>query len=368
MTSPPISDKILSYRNRRKIIKTTSREQRFQTICLFILSSIAIAFALYWLRPVMIPFILAVFLTFVLSPIIDFQMKYLQFPRLVAFLITLIFGFFLLSIFWLLLSASITQIAANLDSYQEQINQLLLKGANALHLEERGFDTNKLVNPISKYINRDLGGLFLGSINRVVDVVSQGILVFIFVLFLLLGKTKRTKPVGKTWKEGEKQIKSYIITKVFISGATGVLVGGFLMLIGIDLALVFGLLVFLLNFIPSIGSIVATLLPLPVVLVSPNISPATAAMAIIIPGTIQFIIGNVLEPKIMGESLDLHPVVILMALIFWGMLWGVAGMLLAVPLTCVMKIILRNIEFTEPIADLLAGRLDSIQSEQNQGK
>ena len=91
-------------------------------------------------------------------------------------------------------------------------------------------------------------------------------------------------------------------------------------------------------------------------MISPEISTSTAVLAISIPGIIQFAIGNVLEPKIMGDSLDLHPVVILMALIFWGMLCGIVGMLLAVPLTAIMKIILEKIEITQPIANIFAGR------------
>ena len=138
------------------------------------------------------------------------------------------------------------------------------------------------------------------------------------------------------------------------------LVGTVLAILGIDLALVFGLLAFLLNFIPSVGSLIATLLPLPVVVVSPDISATTAVLAIAVPGTIQFAIGNVIEPKVMGDALDLHPVVILLALIFWGVLWGIVGMLLATPMTAVMKILFEKIELTAPIADLLAGRLDAL--------
>ena len=100
------------------------------------------------------------------------------------------------------------------------------------------------------------------------------------------------------------------------------LVGTVLAVLGIDLALVFGLFAFLLNFIPSVGSLIATLLPLPIVLMSPDVSVLVAVLAIGVPGGIQFTIGNVLEPKIMGDALDLHPVAILMALILWGMLWA----------------------------------------------
>ena len=85
----------------------------------------------------------------------------------------------------------------------------------------------------------------------------------------------------------------------------------------------------------------------------------TAVLAIVLPGTIQIVIGNMLEPKILGESLDLHPATVLMSLIFWGMLWGIVGALLAVPMTAVLKILLERLEPARPFAEIMAGRLPS---------
>ena len=127
------------------------------------------------------------------------------------------------------------------------------------------------------------------------------------------------------------------------------------MTLGIDLALVFGLFAFLLNFIPSIGSIIATLLPLPVVIVSPDVSTTVAVLAIAIPGTIQFTIGNLIAPRVLGSSLSLHPVTILLALMFWGSLWGVVGMLLATPMTAVLKMLADRFERTQAIARIMSG-------------
>ena len=126
--------------------------------------------------------------------------------------------------------------------------------------------------------------------------------------------------------------------------------------IGLEPALVFGVLAFLLNFIPSVGSIVATLLPLPLALLQFESSLAITA-CVVLPGIVQFSIGNVVEPRVMGEGLDLHPVTVLLALIFWGLVWGMTGMLLATPITAVLRIILDRISATRPVAELLAGRL-----------
>jgi AI-2 transport protein TqsA len=188
-------------------------------------------------------------------------------------------------------------------------------------------------------------------------------LVIVFLIFLLVGGTARAQPSGGVLGQVEVRIKRYIVAKATVSAATGGLVGFVLAMLGVDLALVFGLFAFLLNFIPNIGSLVATLLPLPVVLLSPQSSLTTIILAIALPGVIQVIMGNFIEPKIMGGSLDLHPVTILLALIVWGMLWGIMGMLLATPLTAVMKMLFERMEHTAPLAELLAGRLDRLQSD-----
>jgi AI-2 transport protein TqsA len=183
----------------------------------------------------------------------------------------------------------------------------------------------------------------------------------LFALFILLGNKDTGKKKTGTLAEIEKRIKRYITTKVVLSAVTGALVYATLEIMGVQYAITFGAFAFLLNFIPNIGSIVATLLPLPIILLSPEISQTGKILAFAIPGVIQFGIGSILEPKIMGISLDLHPAVVLLSLIFWGVLWGFEGMVLAVPITAVLRMSLERIESTAPIAALLAGRLDGFR-------
>ncbi len=125
----------------------------------------------------------------------------------------------------------------------------------------------------------------------------------------------------------------------------------------------FGLLTFLLNFIPNVGSFISILLPVPIVFLSPNFTTLQATSAICIPAIIQFAIGNFIQPKLMGNHMKLHPVVILMALIFWGTLWGVVGAFLAVPITSIIRIACDRHPFTKPIADLMAGHLNALRNE-----
>lgn len=337
------------------------RERRIQTVCLLILSAAVIAHALWLLRSVMIPFVVATFCAFGLSPLITFQRRYLRVPYPLAVLATLILGCVGLVLLGGVISTSVRQLAANTDFYQKQINQLLDNTMSVL--EDYGFDPVKTLDSLSALPIEKVSGLLTGTTKAIVDLLSKGSLVLVFLVFLLIGGTTRTQPSGGVLGEVESRIKRFIMTKAIVSAATGGLVGSVLAVLDVDLALVFGLFAFLLNFIPSIGPLIATLLPLPVVLVSPESSLTTIILAIALPGAIQMGIGSFVEPKILGESLDLHPVTILLALIVWGMLWGIVGMLLATPLTAVMKIFFERIEHTEPIADLLAGRLDRLQSD-----
>ncbi len=337
------------------------RDRRIQTICLLILSAVALGGALYWLRPVMIPFVLAIFFALALSPLVDAQMRWLRLPRPLAVLGTLVLGLLLFSLLAVLVSASVRQLAANAAGYQAKVTQLLIALTELFPLERFGMRPEAVLAPLSEIPVGAVGGLLRGTTNAILDTLSQSLLVLIFVIYLLVGGAGGS-PASRTWREIENRIQRFLVTKAVVSAATGFLVGVVLSMLGIDLALVFGLFAFLLNFIPSLGSVIATLLPLPVVIASPDVSVTVAVLAITIPGAIQLTIGNLIEPRVMGESLDLHPIVILMALIFWGMLWGIVGMLLATPITAVLKILFEKLDYTRPLATLLAGRLDGIRS------
>jgi AI-2 transport protein TqsA len=136
------------------------------------------------------------------------------------------------------------------------------------------------------------------------------------------------------------------------------MVAGVLALCGVQFAGLFGFLAFFLNFIPNVGGIIATLLPLPIILLSPDMSYVAKVTALAGPGIIQFVTGNIIQPRVQGSALDLHPVIVLMALIFFGMIWGIVGAFLAVPITATIRIVLEKIPDTRPVAELLAGRLD----------
>ncbi len=333
-------------------------DRRIQTVCLLLLSAVAAGSALYWLRPVMVPFVLALFIALGISPLVDLQARRLRLPRPVAVGTTLLLVVVMAMGVLTVVSGAVSQLASNASTYQRQIEQLIGEVAGALPLETFDITREELLARLGSIPVGAIGSVLLSTTNALLDLLSKSLLVGIFVIFLLIGSSGSTRLSG-VWAEIAGRIERYLAAKAALSATTGVLVGGTLGLLGIDLAMAFGLFAFLLNFIPSIGSLIATLLPLPVLIASPNVSFGVAVAAIAVPGVIQFTIGNLIEPKVMGDSLDLHPVVILVALIIWGMLWGIVGMLLATPMTAIMKILFERLELTRPLAELMAGRLQS---------
>lgn len=334
----------------------TDTQRSIQNACLMILAAVAVGFVLFWFRSVLIPFVLALFFAYGLGPVIEIQTQRLRVPRPLAVLMTLLLGVFLLSLVGALISTSVTQLSANADVYQKQIELTVEKLATSPLVAELAPDFAGELDFRKLIPTEQLAAALVGTTNAIVDLLSKGLIVLIFLFFLLSGESAvRSRGVRL---DVETQIRRYLLVQGALSAGTGILVGGILTVLGVPLAMVFGLFAFLLNFIPSIGSIIATLLPLPVVLMNPEISPTVAILAIGLPGLVQFGVGNVLSPKVLGDSLELHPVTILLALMIWGALWGIVGMLLATPITAVLRMLLDRMELTRPVASLMAGRIE----------
>lgn len=320
--------------------------------CLVILAALALGITLLWMRPVLVPLVLAVLVSYLVAPVVDIVQLRLKVPRAIAITAALLLAVAGMALVVMLISSSASSLAARSDLYQEKLVQW---GDQALGLAERiGLPVE--MDTVKRQMAELPVGQFLGSVlNRVVDMSSMFLLVLIFVIYLVAGRQPRQEHEG-VYHEIDLKVRRYLQVKVMLSAVSGLLVGVILWIMGLELAPVFGVLAFLLNFIPSIGSIIATLLPLPLALVQFD-SNVLILLVVLIPGAIQLTLGNVVEPKFLGTSLNLHPITILLSLIFWGMLWGIPGMVLAAPITAVVKIILDRIETTRPIGQLLGGKL-----------
>ncbi len=196
--------------------------------------------------------------------------------------------------------------------------------------------------------------------------LGQAFVVLIYLIFLLAERGGLARRVVEGYGAGAPRImaiierinasiEQYIAVKAWMSILAGLLTTGVLLLFKIPYAPFWGVLTFALNFIPYLGSQIAVLLPVALCLVHyESLWWALALLAVLL--VIQNGIGYYIEPRIAGARLDLSPLVIILSLAFWGSLWGIVGMILAVPLVVVVKTILENIPQTRPIAMLLSNR------------
>lgn len=235
-----------------------------------------------------------------------------------------------------------------LSLYWENVNRWLV---------QKGWAGNdsilfQSINP--KSIMTLAGKLFSG----IGDLMSNLVMVLLIVLFLLLEMSLLNKKI-KVIKPGSvasintiiRNIRKYFGTKTITSLVTGILITIGLAIIGVDFPLLWGFLAFVLNYIPNIGSIIAAIPAVLLALV--QIGPGSAFATIFIYILVNGIIGNVVEPKMMGKNLGISTLVIFISLIFWGWLLGTVGMLLAVPLTITVKLILDEIDETKWLGILL---------------
>ena len=202
-------------------------------------------------------------------------------------------------------------------------------------------------------------------------IVASGGLILLYLGFLFLEQGQFSNKISALVADRRKEedahkiidrirddIQKYIGIKVFTSSLTGAISYGFLLAVGVDFAAVWGLLIFLLNFIPTVGSIIATTFPAMLALAQSE-GYTMFLLVLLGIGAVQICIGNIIEPRLMGSSFNLSPIVILLNLALWGYIWAIPGMFLCVPFLIIVTIILSHFPQTRPIAIMLSadGRL-----------
>ncbi|WP_235034216.1 AI-2E family transporter [Roseiconus lacunae] len=350
--------------------------QRIST-CLMIIAGILLMYALYWLRPVLVPFVVSLFVVSGIAPLMRLLEKRLGLKRFAAIGITFLFGLVLITGLMCCLWLSIQQISTQGKAYANRVEQMFgdmqqwmqehaipkLSLSSFRNSEESEAELaaqvseNAAVNArhadLLDMVDQWVSGSLATLSAELLTMVSSFAVVSIFVFFLLLGELNSSSEslVGKI----DYQMRSYMLVKTAISAVTGFIFGLTLWLFGVPMALTFGLLAFLLNYIPNFGPLVATALPVPFIVLLPEASIGWMVAAIAASGGVQLISGNLVEPKLMGDSAGLHPITIMLGLMFWGMLWGIIGMFLATPIMAAMRIIFQRSASTRPLADLMSG-------------
>ena len=314
------------------------------------------------LSPVLVPFLQAAFVAIIAARPVSYLHRH-RVPLLAAVGIVflgLVVTFWLLGIF---LSASVREIGRELPAYEDRIRagmsavvaELTRLGVN---LPERDIEETFDPGAVLRFFARSLQQLGGG--------IVKTIFVSIIVLFALLEGPKLSERLKASRMGGENHMEGfarfagvlnrYLLIKTWLSLGTGIAMWLVLWLIGVDFPALWGLLAFLLNYIPNLGSLVAAI---PAVLIAfLKLGVASGLVAVIAYLAVNIFFSNILEPRLMGISLGLSPVLILFSIVLWGWTFGLTGVFLAVPLTMTVKLILESREDTRHVAALLGSHVE----------
>jgi AI-2 transport protein TqsA len=345
------------------IIPMTSEDQwqRIVKLTTLVILVIAIVFVLKTLRSVFVPLVFAAFLAYLFSPLVELLSR-IRVPRLLSFfLILIIVGL----LGWFLVQAIVGNIKEFIELYPTIESKLLTK--TAVFLKQRfQLEPNSIPNLLrSQRVQQALTSL----LNYSFSFFGKFVLIVMILVFYYLSFTHYPKIIRKAFPraQGEgifgilrninKQIITYLEVKTLTSAGTGLFSGLACWAFGVKFGVLWGFLAFMLNYIPYIGSWAAVLMPsLFSLFLFPNSFIPLYFFAVLV-GT-QGVWGNLLEWEILGSQFNLSPIVIILSLVFWGYVWGVAGAFLAVPLTAIIRIIVLNIGPVKFVGILMSKKAD----------
>jgi predicted PurR-regulated permease PerM len=259
-----------------------------------------------------------------------------------------------------LISDNLGDVAAAAPAYQANFEHLVAQASRLAGFEQPP-DIAHVIDEI------DIKTLITSFASTAAGIAGSFGIVMVYVVFLLIEQgcfeskfsalfpdSERRQEVRDLLHRMQVQIQTYVAIKTLMSVLTGGISYAILLFVGVDFAGFWGFIIFLLNYIPTIGSLLGILLPTLLAVVQfATIGPVLTVL--IAGGATQFVIGNLVEPRLMGTSLNISPLVVLISLAAWGSIWGLAGMFLSVPLTMIVLIVCSYFKPTRPIAIMLSG-------------
>ena len=318
---------------------------------------IIIIAGLIYAKTIITPFLLALFISIVCEQPITWLEKR-RLPRWLALIIVLFGMIFLFSGFTFLIGETVSSFSGNLSKYESTLTDL--SNSFIQFLNEKGYKIHQdqifnLVQP-AKILE-----FTAGALNKLISMMGNTFLIFLIVLFtltefssfaikakaILLGSDKSVSYFSTILQN----IRHYLGIKTLICLLTGILVYLALLIIGVDYPLLWALIAALMNYIPNIGSIIAAVPAVLFALIQLGLGGAIWTLASFM--VVNNVLGNFIEPRIMGKGLGLSTLVVFLSLLFWGFIFGTVGMFLSVPFTMTIKIILEQNEKTKWIALLL---------------
>lgn len=310
-----------------------------------------------YVKSIITPLLLALFISIICAqPIAWLENR--KIPRLAAFLIVMAGLILIFTGFVFLIGGTLSSFSSNVGEYETTLTAM---GNSVVQfLNDQGLKIPE--DLLSSIIQRaKILSITAGAVNGVLNVMGKTFLVFLIVLFILMEfgsfMVKARAMVSGTGKSIDyfytiaKNIRQYLWIKNLVAISVGILIYIALLIIGLDYPLLWALIAALMNYIPNIGSIIASIPAVVFALVQLGIGGAVWTLAAFM--VIYNVVGNFIEPRIMGKGLGLSTLVVFLSLLFWGLIFGTVGMILSVPITMAIKIILEQNEKTRWLSILL---------------
>ncbi|MCB9198075.1 MAG: AI-2E family transporter [Flavobacteriales bacterium] len=333
---------------------------------------IAIVVILSFGQSLIIPFVFALLLWFIVRMIrklfdkIPFVKK--RFPSWLKNLIPAILLIVVLGFASKVISTNINSLAQSYEKYEANVDSLIERAGEALGIDILGMIKGQTGD-------LDFGTMLSSIFDSLTEILGSTFMILLYGLFIFLeeayftiklqgafSKNNQFEKVSYIFRNIEKSVTKYLGMKTLISLSAGTASYIALAIVGIDSPVFWAFLISLMNFIPTIGALIGTLFPAIFCLLQfGEFGPGLMVLASV--GTIQLLVGNILEPRLMGNSMNISALVTIFALAFWGAIWGVTGMILSVPITVITIIIFSEFPPTRPIAILLSekGKIKDIQ-------
>ena len=338
---------------------------RLLIVTLSVLLVVLLLHLLRELRTILQPLFIAFFLGYLILPAHAWLVKQ-GISRKLAYVVFLLLVLALLFILGAFVHRNFEEAIIRLPYYEQRLQILLERGIRFLPLERTEVEEYLRGLPMFQPQSAErLAQALRATIVPFLDVLTWMFIVFIYLVFLIAEKV--TFPDRLRLAFGDEQggriiaivnsinqaIAEYIAVKTFVSVVAGLASYLVLAVFGVDFAILWGILIFLFNYIPYLGSLLAVTLPIMLSFVQLEELWKGVVIAVLLVA-IQQGIGMFIEPRMAGHRLGLSPLLILLSLAFWGLVWGIVGMILAVPLLVTLKIILENIHETRPLATLIS--------------
>jgi predicted PurR-regulated permease PerM len=324
---------------------------------LYIIAALTIVIAgMRYATNIIVPMLLAIFISIICSYPLN-KMRLRGISKNLSIMIVVVCVFIIAFLLTFILGTSIGDFSDNMPLYQSKMEELLANISTKLQRFGIDFDYTEW----RQYFDPGVAFGFAETLFKGLrSALTNAFLIGLTVIFILIEipvideeKMEKNLTSPSNFQIIIQKIQHYFGIKTMTSLATGVAITIWLLIIGVDYPVLWGLVAFLLNFVPNIGSIIAAIPAVLLALLMNGMSIAMLTIAGFV--AVNVTIGNVVEPRVMGQGLGLRMLVVFVSLVFWGWVLGPIGMLLAVPLTMTLKIMLKNYDQTRPFALLLEG-------------